>query len=174
MVEIEVKIRIRDLKALRSKLISLGAMVTHERHAEENILYDFPTGILRSAHTALRLRTAGKRAILTFKGRRQKSRSFKVREEFETPVANKGQMKKILRGLGLQQTFAYKKHRTILRLGRVVVTLDETEIGDFMEIEGRRHEIVKLARSLGFSRADFITAGYVEMLRDAKAGGADA
>ncbi len=169
MVETEVKIRIVDLKALRNRLLALGAIVSRERHAEDNVLYDFPSGVLHAAHSALRLRTAGKRAVLTFKGRPEKSRSFKVRQEFETPVGNRGELKKILRGLGLQATFAYKKHRTVLRKGRVVITLDETEAGDFMEIEGKRHEITRLARSLGLSRADFITASYVELLRSAKA-----
>jgi len=169
VIETEVKIRIRDLKSMRSRLLSIGAVVSHERHVEENVLYDFPSGTLRSRRSALRLRTAGRRVLLTFKGQPQESRSFKVREEFETPVGNGGQIRKILRGLGLQPAFIYRKHRTVLRVGRVTVALDETEIGDFIEIEGKRHEIVRLARSLGFSRTDFITASYVELLRSAKA-----
>jgi adenylate cyclase class 2 len=110
------------------------------------------------------LRTAGKRAVLTFKGAKQKSRSFKVREEFETGVANRRETRKILAGLGLQPVFTYRKHRTIFRKDKLVLTVDETSVGNFIEIEGKRHEIVRFAKSLGYSRADFITASYMGLI----------
>jgi len=172
MTEIEVKIRVAEPKALRDKLLVLGAVVSRERHAESNVLYDFDTGALRAGRRALRLRTAGKRATLTFKGEPQKSRSFKVREEFETQVRNPREARKILKALGLKETFAYAKHRTVLRKGRLTIAIDETSVGNFIELEGERHEITRLARSLGFGRADFITADYVELIRQAGEKGA--
>ncbi len=170
MQEIEVKIRIDDPKALRDRLLAMGAAPARPRHEEENILYDFPDGRLRASHRALRLRTAGKRTVLTFKGAKQKSRSFKVREEFETDVANGRETRKILAGLGLQPVFAYRKHRTILRKDKLLITVDETSVGNFLEIEGKRHEIVRFAKSLGYSRADFITASYVGLILAAEKG----
>ena len=172
MTEIEVKIRVAEPKALRDKLLVLGAVVSRERHAESNVLYDFDTGALRAGRRALRLRTAGKRATLTFKGEPQKSRSFKVREEFETQVRNPREARKILKALGLKETFAYAKHRTVLRKGRLTIAIDETSVGNFIELEGERHEITRLARSLGFGRADFITTDYVELIRQAGEKGA--
>ncbi len=168
MVETEVKIRVPDLAAVKQKLLTMGAVVTRPRHLEENTLYDDDEGRLRSRHCALRLRAAGRLSVLTFKGARQKSRSFKVREEFETAVRDRGQARKILRALGLKPSFTYTKHRTVLRKGRLTVTLDETAVGTFVELEGERHEITKLARSLGYGRADFITASYVDLIRDAQ------
>jgi adenylate cyclase class 2 len=164
MTEIEVKIRIADPKAMREKLLALGAVVARVRHAETNALYDFETGELRSRRRALRLRTAGKRATLTFKGEPRKSRSFKVREEFETQVRNPKELGKILKALGLKETFAYAKHRTVLRKGRLTIAIDETSVGNFVELEGERHEITRLARALGFGRADFIKSDYVELI----------
>jgi predicted adenylyl cyclase CyaB len=166
MTEIEVKIKIEDPKALRDKILGLGADVSLDRHLERNSLYDFDPPVLRPEHRALRLRTAGKRATLTYKGKRQKSRSFKVREEFETQVRNPKEMRKILKELGLRETFAYEKHRTVLRKNRLTICIDETEAGNFIELEGERHEITRFARSLGFGRADFITLSYVKMIRD--------
>jgi adenylate cyclase class 2 len=168
MVETEVKIRVPDLAAVKQKLLTMGAVVTQPRHLEENILYDDDEGRLRSRHCALRLRAAGRTSVLTFKGARQKARSFKVREEFETVVKDRGQTKKILRALGFKPSFSYAKHRTVLRKGKLTVTLDETAAGTFIELEGERHEITRLARSLGYGRADFITASYVDMIRDAR------
>lgn len=167
MTEIEIKLRIEDPKAARTRLLALGAIMTRERHTERDSLFDFADGALRRSGTALRLRAAGRRATLTFKGPRQKSRSFKVREEFETQVQDPRQTRLILRSLGLREVFAYEKKRTVLRKGRVTVSIDELPFGSFLELEGERHEIVRLARSLGYRRTDFITRDYVEMARGA-------
>ena len=166
MTEIEVKIKIDDPKALREKILGLGAVVARDRHLECDSLFDFDPPVLRQGRRALRLRTAGKRATLTFKGEPRKSRSFKVREEFETQVRNPQDLRKILKALGLKETFAYRKHRTVLRKSRLTITIDETPAGNFVELEGERHEITRFARSLGFGRADFITLSYVEMIAD--------
>jgi predicted adenylyl cyclase CyaB len=168
MLETEIKIRIQDPGIMRRRLLELGAAVVRERSLEVNTLYDFPSGSLKASRKALRLRVTGKRATLTFKGAHQKSRSFKVREEFETGVRNAGEMRKILRELDLHPAFSYRKHRTVLRKGRLVVTLDETSVGDFLELEGKRHEITRFARSLGFSRTDFIRDDYVQLFERAK------
>jgi predicted adenylyl cyclase CyaB len=164
MTEIEVKIRIDDPKAMRAKILGLGATVARERHLEKNVLYDFDPPRLRQGRQALRLRTTGRRATLTYKGGPQKSRSFKVREEFETQVHDPRQLRLILKALGLREAVSYLKHRTVLRKARLTVCIDETSIGDFLELEGERHEIVRFARALGFGRADFITLSYVEMI----------
>jgi adenylate cyclase class 2 len=166
MTEIEVKIRIDDPKAAREKILALGAAVLRDRHLETDALFDFDPGTLRAGRRALRLRLAGKRATLTFKGEPRKSRSFKVREEFETQVRDPKEMRKILKALGLKETFAYRKHRTVLRKSRLTIAIDETPVGNFIELEGERHEITRFARALGFRRADFITRSYVEMILD--------
>jgi adenylate cyclase class 2 len=167
MKEIEVKIKVGDPVDARRRLLALGAVVERERTLEENTLYDFPSGLLASKRQALRLRTVGRTTFLTFKGAPQKSRSFKVREEYETDVRSAKQAREILRGLGLKAAFAYRKHRTRLRKGRLKVCLDETPVGNYLELEGERHEITRFARALGFRRADFITLDYVQMIKAA-------
>jgi adenylate cyclase class 2 len=166
MTEIEVKIRIDDPKALREKILGLGAAVARDRHQETNILYDFDPPVLHPARRALRLRRAGRRATVTFKGEPRKSRSFKVREELETQVHDPKALAGIFRALGLKESFRYVKHRTVLRTSRLTIAIDETPVGNYIELEGERHEIVRFARALGFRRADFITRSYVEMIRE--------
>ncbi len=56
MVEIEVKIRINDIPALREKILTLGAKMEKERFFEENTLYDFRSKDLEKKQQALRLR----------------------------------------------------------------------------------------------------------------------
>ena len=168
MTEIEVKIRIGDLKAVRARLLGLGAVVCRERFLEENTLYDFPDRRLAAARQAIRVRKSGRHGSLTFKGTPQKSRSFKVREEFETSVSDSGQVRRILKALGLRPSFTYRKHRTVLRHGRLAICLDESPAGAFLELEGRRHEITRFAKRLGFGRADFIQADYVALILEAR------
>ena len=84
MLEIEVKIRIKNLKEMAQKLQDLGAELDKQRYFEENTLYDFPEQILTKKRQAIRLRKIKKKATLTFKGPPKKSRTFKIREEYET------------------------------------------------------------------------------------------
>ncbi|MCX6561468.1 MAG: class IV adenylate cyclase [Candidatus Aminicenantes bacterium] len=167
MLEVEIKIRIGDPKAMRDRLLGLGAALRRERHRENNVLFDFPDGRLKAGGRALRLRLAGRRASLTFKGPTQKSRRFKVREEFETGVRDLVQARKIVRALGLRPVFRYAKMRTAFRMGKVSVCLDETLLGNFLELEGERPAIARLAEKLGFPSREWITAGYVRMLAEA-------
>ncbi len=164
MLEIEVKIRIGDPQPVHEKILALGAAVLRPRHLEVNTLFDDTGGRLKSRRSAIRLRTEGKKATLTFKGPPQSSRSFKIREEFETGVKSPSQLMKILKALGYQASFSYRKYRTSFKKPRVTICLDETPVGNFIELEGERHEIVKLARALGYARKDFIKSSYVEMI----------
>jgi predicted adenylyl cyclase CyaB len=167
MLEIEVKIRTDELQAVRNKLEGMGAQVLQERHREDNTLYDYRSRELTKKKQALRLRRRGGRTVLTFKGAPQPSRRFKVREEFETEVRDEKQARRIFKALGLIPVFEYAKHRTVLRLGRVRLCLDETAIGNFLEIEGERNRITALLRSLGIPSRAMIKRDYVEMLQEA-------
>jgi adenylate cyclase class 2 len=170
MVEIEVKIRVGDLAPVREKLVAAGLVLARERHREVNTLYDDRNRTLTRGRQALRLRVTGKTATLTFKGVPQKSRRFKIREELETGVRRPQQAAKILKALGWIPVFRYEKRRTIYRKGTLSACLDELAIGNFLELEGEREKIVRLARKLGFPRSAWITKDYVRMLGEAGVG----
>jgi len=164
MTEIEVKIRIKDIGILTKKLLAQGAELTKDRYWEENTLYDFPSKLLYKQQRALRLRTENKKAYLTFKGPPEKSRKFKIRKEYETEIKNVKQMKKILKEIGFVPTFSYDKHRTVYRTKKLKICLDETSIGNFVELEGEQTHIVRFASSLGFTKKEFIKQNYVHLL----------
>ncbi|NIO49991.1 MAG: class IV adenylate cyclase [Candidatus Aminicenantes bacterium] len=165
MVEIEVKIRVDDIKNLGEKILRLGAKLEKERFYEENTLYDFPSKTLYKRQQALRFRRMNKKSFLTFKGHPQKSRKFKIKEEYETEVKNEKQLRKILRSLGFIPVFNYAKYRTIYRKKSLKISLDETSIGNFMELEGAREEIVKFAEALGASKKEFIKLDYIQLIK---------
>ena len=88
---------------------------------------------------------------------------YKVREEREVRASDERAIAEILGALGLTPRFRYEKYRSTYRLpgiAHVVVELDETPIGDFLELEGRREGIDRAASRLGFGRADYIIQSY--------------
>jgi adenylate cyclase class 2 len=166
MIEIEVKIKIKNIEKTADKIIALGAELLKNRRLEENTLYDFPSQSLFHRKCALRLRTENKKAYLTFKGPPQKSRKFKIREEYETGVKNGKQMERILKKLGFISTYRYQKYRTTYRLKKCKLCLDETSIGDYLELEGQQSQIVRIAASLGFSKQEFIKLDYIQLSKN--------
>jgi adenylate cyclase class 2 len=165
MTEIEVKIRIKNRAKLIEKLLPLGAELTKPRYREENTLYDFPSNLLFGRRCALRLRSENRKAFLTFKGPPQKSRKFKIREEYDTEVKNAKHMKKILKELGFVPVFSYEKYRTIFRKKKLKICIDETSVGDFLELEGEQNHIVRFADSLGYSKKEFIKEDYIQLMK---------
>ncbi len=168
MLEIEVKIKIENLADVKEMILSQGATIAKERHSHDDTFYDLPSLELRRKHYALRVRKTNKKIYLTFKGPEQKSRKFKIREEYETEVKNEKHLRKILRSLGFQPVFQYSKFRTVYRKKRLTICLDETPIGDFIELEGQQSDIVKFAHALNFSKDNFIKLDYVQLIQREK------
>ncbi len=168
MVEIEVKIKVENFTNLKKRILAQNASLEKERYMEDNILYDDPTHVLSKKNCALRLRTINKKTFLTFKGPEQKSRKFKIRQEYQTQVKNGKDLKKILHSLGLVPMFHYRKHRTVYRQRKLKICLDELSIGNFLELEGKQTDIVHFAKALGFSKKEFIKEDYVQLLKDAE------
>lgn len=170
MLEIEVKIEIKDIDSIAQKIIAQGARLVQPKYLEDNTLYDFRSQLLYKKNQALRLRKINKKTFLAFKGPPQKSRKFKVREEYETEVKKAKQIKKILKAIGLIPAFNYQKQRIIYKKNNLKICLDETQVGNFLELEGERNDIVKFARSLGFSKKEFIKLDYIQLIKNKKRG----
>jgi adenylate cyclase class 2 len=166
-MEIEVKIKVEDIEKLKANLAALGATQIKNRYHEKNALYDFSSGSLYRRRCALRLRAENKKTYLAFKGPPLKSRKFKIRQEYETEVKNRRQLKKILGELGFVLTVSYSKWRSVYKKKNLKICLDETSVGYFIELEGERHDIVQFARSLGFSKKDFIKLDYIQLIHNA-------
>lgn len=167
MTEIEIKVKIDNLAALQARLIALGAAVVKERHFEENTLYDYADRRLSAKGEALRVRKIGRKAFLTFKGTPQPSRKFKIRTEYETETRNARDLVRILQSLGFSPIARYEKHRTELKKGKLTICLDETVIGSFVEFEGERETIAKMARTLEYPKETWIKKSYLSLLREA-------
>ena len=161
--EIEVKLPIADPPLLRRKLCSMGFKVVAPRFHELNLVLDTPGKDLARRNRLLRLRRGGDRITLTTKApppAGQDQAGYKVRREIEVAVSDFDAALAILETSGFEVVFVYEKFREILQNGGVAVMLDETPVGNFMEIEGEPDAIDSLAAQLGFQRQDYITANY--------------
>jgi adenylate cyclase, class 2 len=161
------------------------------RMHEMNVIFDTPDGGLAKHGQLLRIRTetpapankgkVGKgagRTLLTFKSPpealaigdvgRGANRRHKVREEFETELTDGAMMRRIFEGLGLRGWFRYEKYRTTYVLpGRhkwakdLLIEVDETPIGVFVELEGEAGAIDRAAKELGYSARDYVLKNYL-------------
>ncbi len=162
-LEIEVKIRVGLLPPWREKLLGLGAERESPRELERNLVFDSPRGSMSKRGILLRLRRQGKRSVLTMKTPAKPDAVFKVRQETEVEVSDFSAMEKILGRIGLRPFFIYEKYREVLVLDGVRLMLDETPIGNFLEIEGDPAAIDAAAARLGLSRGDYITDSYYRL-----------
>lgn len=159
--EIEQKYKIRNPAPVRRLLKMMGAKLVVSGD-EKNELWDF-RNLLRKRNSVLRLREAGGKATLTFKGPRLKSK-YKKRIETETPV-NAQAMRLILKTLGYKIRVCYGKKREGYDLKNAHVTLDRVKgFGWFVEIEADPQRIEALAKKFGFTSSDREERSYLEMI----------
>ena len=161
--ETEIKVHVTRPSLLKKRLRALKASLVRRRHFEANEILDFKDGRFRKARSLLRLREADGMGFLAFKGPRTIRRGFKARREIEIGFANPEALREILRAIGLKTVYRYEKFRTVFRLGRTLIMLDETPIGVYAEVEGSPISIRHTATRLGFDASQFITETYSDL-----------
>ncbi len=178
---------LRQLKKLGARPVGGGTGRVHQ----ENVIFDTPQGGLAKQGQLLRIRTETsesnrarnsfppkRKFLLTFKRPMEKpfesgphdslKAIHKVREELELEIADAGALSKIFEGLGMNGSFRYEKYRTTFRLPAaqtwargLLIELDETPIGTFVELEGPAEAIDRAAAQLGYSKRDYIVKNYL-------------
>ncbi len=165
-VETEVKIRFAGHPDQARRLIEgHGYAVTAPRILESDQLFDRPDSELRDSDQLLRLRRSGPRSTVTYKGPGTRER-YKSREEIEFDVSDPDAFELVLQRLGYTPGFRYEKYRTKFASGLGVITIDETPIGVFLELEGSTAWIDQTALRLGISPAEYCTSSYASLYRE--------
>lgn len=165
-LEIEVKLRMVSAGEARRRIESAGGRVIRDRHFEDNRIFDNPQRTLSARGALLRVRsTTDGGGRLTYKeklGEGEEPAGFraKVRREWEAEAQPPETAAQILAMTGFQVIYRYQKYRTVFRLEECAVELDETPIGCFVEIEGPRARILRVAELLGVTVEEFITEDY--------------
>jgi adenylate cyclase class 2 len=161
--EIEIKLPVQDLEAVRERLRARNARQLTAPHSESNDLYDQADGSLAKGGRVLRLRRTEDGATLTFKGPARFEEGAKTREERETAVSDPNEMESILAALGFHRRFRYEKRREEWSLDDCVIALDETPIGTFAEVEGDPAAIRRALQHLGLDPAESLPHSYAEL-----------
>jgi adenylate cyclase, class 2 len=159
MLEREIKLRFGDPSEARAAVIASGATLVAPRRFQDDALFDTEGDGLFRRRCALRLRREGARSFLTFKGPPQPG-PMKLREELETAIADGAVLHQVLERLDLHVRFRYQKYREEYAAEHVVIAIDETPIGTFVEIEGTEPGIAATAAALGRGAADYILDSY--------------
>lgn len=173
MTETEIKLRWNGAAQEARALIERhGYDISVPRTLESDQLFDLPSAMLQQSDQILRLRKITSpegttRAMVTYKGPARRD-GYKSREEIEFDVSDPDTFTLVLHRLGYQPTFRYEKYRTQLWANGEpgIITIDETPIGVYLEIEGPRHWIDSTAARLGLPKAQFLTVSYAGLYRE--------
>jgi adenylate cyclase class 2 len=158
-LEREIKLSFATPEAARAAVLAAGARPFRERRLQDDYLLDTPDETLRSRRSALRVRMESGRSLLTFKGPVQPS-TMKLRQELETAVEDGRLMIRLLEELGFRVWFRYQKYREEFVLDDVVIAIDETPVGTYVEIEGGERGIETATGALGRGPSDYLLDSY--------------
>ena len=147
--ETEIKLPLPDAGRGRRLLRDAGFRASRRRVHEQNTVFDTRDRRLQRRGELLRLRTAGRQSILTFKGPALRGR-HRSRMEIEVELSDAATARMILLSLGYKPVFWYEKYRTEYRRNGWpgLVTLDETPIEVYLELEGAPDWLDRLAEKL--------------------------
>lgn len=158
-LEREIKLRFDSPDAARDAILAVGATPLRGRRLQEDCLLDTPDGTLRDRRSVLRVRMEAGKSRLTFKGPVQPS-VMKLREELETVIGDGEVVLQLFGALGFEPWFRYQKYREEFSHEDIVIAIDETPIGTFVELEGSEAGIAALAEQLGRRPSDYVLASY--------------
>src|SRR5215210_6772115 len=158
-IEREIKLRFESADEARAAIVAAGATPLLGRRLQEDALLDSPSEELRQRRCVLRVRMEGGKSRLTFKGPVQPG-PMKLREELETVVGDGEMLLRVLEELGFQVWFRYEKYREEFTLEDVIVAIDETPLGVFVEIEGTEPGIDAMAAALGKGPSEYVLDSY--------------
>ena len=158
-LEREIKLRFDSLETARAAVLAAGATPVRSRRLQEDCLLDTADDVLHQRRCVLRVRMESGKSLLTFKGPVQPS-NMKIRQELETVIGDGPLLVRILEELGFRVWFRYQKYREEFALDDVIVAVDETPVGTFVEIEGGDRGIAEMAEALGRRPCDYLLDSY--------------
>lgn len=158
-LEREIKLRFDSVDSAHDAVAAIGATPLRGRRLQEDCLLDTPDEVLRKRRSVLRVRMECGKSRITYKGPVQVS-PMKLREELETMVGDGDLMLRLLGELGFTPWFRYQKYREEFAHEDVVIAIDETPVGVYVELEGSEHGINTVAELLGRRADDYIVDSY--------------
>ncbi len=173
-IELEAKIRVDDVAAVRATLLEIGASKLGHR-LELNIYFDTTDRKLLAGDEGLRIRSiwsldgnsaAAAKHVITFKGRQEAGSALKSREEIEFNVDQNEPATELLKRLGYHAELGFEKRRESWSFAGCAIELDELPLlGTFVEVEGpSRDAVMGTLSKLGLVARPLITESYISMM----------
>lgn len=182
MIEIEVKLRIKDVAVLEKKLLEQGYKLI-ETLRETDTYFDGGINGIKKSGQALRVRrtfncvTGKEQSAITFKGEKIDAVSM-ARLELETVVESGEVAERILCALGFYPVQPIVvKIRKILRNGDICACLDDVQgLGTFLELEimaeseearpAALERIAGILNNIGYTMDDTTRMSYLSQLQE--------
>jgi adenylate cyclase class 2 len=172
MREIEIKLRVKDLKSLEEKLVEKGCQLSNPIR-QHDVIYS-------KAGSTTEWENAQEGDIIPRIRKEDDKIEFNIKQqrtseldniEYETKVTDGEAIHRMLFLLGWAPQIEVKKIRRKGKLGEYEICLDEVEeLGSFVELEKLaddnvdplqiQEELFKVLESLGLSRSDLEVKGY--------------
>ena len=161
-IEREIKLPYSSPGVARRAVVEAGATPLRARRLQNDCLLDRETETLGDRHCTLRVRIDGDRAYVTFKGAPTLG-TMKVRDELETTVGDGTLLLRLFEQLGFRVWFRYQKYREEFRRGDLVIAVDESPIGTYVELEGSEEDILAMATTLERPTSEFVLDSYLAL-----------
>ena len=171
-IEIEAKIKVDDVSAVRQRLNDLEAEYLGTV-LQTDTYYDRPDGWLRENDRGVRIRRfvyitgpdqADARPQLTCKGPRDSSSKYKARVERQFRLDDVEVFEEMLSIMGMEKCLTIQKRRGSYLLGNCRIELDELPmLGFFVEIEAPAESDITTAMGMLGLHGESITDSYVHL-----------
>lgn len=171
MLEIEIKVRVPHIDEIKNRIHTIGGQHS-ETVIEEDLYYNAPHRDFAVTDEALRVRSAGGKIILTYKGPKNTVMGSKIREEYNVHLDNAETCDSILKSLGFRTVAHVRKLREYYTYQDFSIALDKVDqLGEFVEIElitennaeNAAKRVDELAEKLGVI-GERISISYLELL----------
>ena len=159
IMEREIKLRYDSPGSARAAVLNLAPTPLRPRRLQSDVVFDTIDRSLAARGEALRVRIEQGHHCVTFKSPAPHP-TMKLREELETSVDDGVLIMHILTKLGFEVAFRYEKYREEFVRGDVVIAVDETPVGTFVEIEGSDDGVAGTAAALGRGPSDYVLLSY--------------
>lgn len=172
MFEIEIKSYCDNLDDLKDRLAAGGAKFLNSE-IEADTYFNHPAKDFKITDEALRIRRAGSRCFMTYKGPKLDIKA-KTRYEKELEISDGDALREILIRLGFIEVNDIIKNRETYDYNGILICLDRVQgLGDFVELEkigddikNTQDMLFKIAGQLGLSR--FERRSYLELKMEKK------
>lgn len=180
MIEVEIKLPVRDKSATEQALCSLG-FSAGDLVWESDTYFTSDSHDFKKLDEALRIRSCENRttgetkAVITYKGPKLDKISM-TRKELETGIEDAKVCTEIFTSIGFRPIFPVRKLRRYYHLEQMTACLDQVEnLGDFLEIEmiveeeqdreSALQQMECILDKMGRSMAETIRISYLSMLQ---------